>query len=37
MLLNYYEGVEPFVTIHHNDMPQVLEEKYEAWLSPQIQ
>ncbi|XP_057528462.1 beta-glucosidase 18-like [Amaranthus tricolor] len=31
------KGVEPFVTIHHNDMPQVLEEKYEAWLSPQIQ
>ncbi|KAK7244329.1 hypothetical protein RIF29_39149 [Crotalaria pallida] len=30
-------GIEPFVTIHHNDMPQVLEEKYGGWLSPLIQ
>ncbi|KAK3037917.1 hypothetical protein RJ639_031808 [Escallonia herrerae] len=30
-------GIEPFVTIHHNDLPQELEDKYQAWLSPLIQ
>ncbi|KAL3820963.1 hypothetical protein ACJIZ3_006868 [Penstemon smallii] len=30
-------GIEPFVTIHHNDFPQDLEERYGAWLSPLMQ
>ncbi|XP_027340252.1 beta-glucosidase 18-like isoform X3 [Abrus precatorius] len=30
-------GVEPFVTIHHHDFPQELEERYGGWLSPLIQ
>ncbi|KAJ0694924.1 putative beta-glucosidase [Helianthus annuus] len=32
-----HKGIEPFVTIHHNDLPQELEEKYGAWLDPQMQ
>ncbi|KAK9069083.1 hypothetical protein SSX86_013199 [Deinandra increscens subsp. villosa] len=31
------KGIEPFVTIHHNDLPQELEEKYGSWLDPQMQ
>ncbi|OIT33098.1 beta-glucosidase 18 [Nicotiana attenuata] len=27
----------PFVTIHHNDFPQELEDRYGAWLSPLMQ
>ncbi|KAL2331449.1 hypothetical protein Fmac_019030 [Flemingia macrophylla] len=30
-------GIEPFVTIHHHDLPQVLEERYGGWISPLIQ
>ncbi|XP_076890258.1 beta-glucosidase 18-like [Bidens hawaiensis] len=31
------KGIEPFVTIHHMDFPQELEEKYGSWLDPQMQ
>ncbi|RDX68030.1 Beta-glucosidase 18, partial [Mucuna pruriens] len=31
------KGIEPFVTIHHHDLPQEPEEKYGGWLSPLIQ
>ncbi|KAG8364973.1 hypothetical protein BUALT_Bualt18G0054200 [Buddleja alternifolia] len=30
-------GIEPFVTIHHNDYPQELEDRYRGWLSPLMQ
>ncbi|KAG4971821.1 hypothetical protein JHK85_038242 [Glycine max] len=30
-------GIEPFVTIHHYDLPQELEERYGGWISPLIQ
>ncbi|CAI0407141.1 unnamed protein product [Linum tenue] len=30
-------GIQPFVTLTHYDIPQELEERYRAWLSPQIQ
>ncbi|KAH1144407.1 hypothetical protein AAZX31_12G211100 [Glycine max] len=26
-------GIEPFVTIHHHDLPQELEERYGGWIS----
>ncbi|KAF1862301.1 hypothetical protein Lal_00026827 [Lupinus albus] len=29
-------GIEPFVTIYHWDLPQVLEDKYNGWLSSEI-
>ncbi|CAN1789501.1 Probable inactive beta-glucosidase 14 [Linum perenne] len=31
------KGIEPFVTIHHHDIPQELEDIYGGWLSPLIQ
>ncbi|XP_008441244.2 beta-glucosidase 47 [Cucumis melo] len=30
-------GIEPFVTLAHYDIPQKLEDKYGAWLSPLVQ
>lgn len=30
-------GIQPFVTLCHYDIPQELEERYGAWLSPQVQ
>ncbi|KAM0871665.1 hypothetical protein ACQ4PT_039236 [Festuca glaucescens] len=31
------KGIQPFVTIFHYDIPHELEERYGAWLSPEIQ
>ncbi|KAI5605495.1 hypothetical protein BDE02_01G356100 [Populus trichocarpa] len=30
-------GMEPFVTIHHHDIPQELVDRYGGWLSPLMQ
>ncbi|VFQ96211.1 unnamed protein product [Cuscuta campestris] len=44
--INYYKnlinalllkGIEPFVTINHYDLPQELEDRYQGWLSPELQ
>ncbi|RDX58671.1 Beta-glucosidase 46, partial [Mucuna pruriens] len=31
------KGIQPFVTLFHFDIPQELEDRYGAWLSPQSQ
>ncbi|MQM01631.1 hypothetical protein Taro_034391 [Colocasia esculenta] len=31
------KGIQPFVTLQHFDIPQELEDRYGAWLSPLIQ
>ncbi|KAJ4838709.1 hypothetical protein Tsubulata_003150 [Turnera subulata] len=31
------KGIEPFVTLAHFDIPQEIEDRYGAWLSPEIQ
>uniref|UniRef100_A0A5B7AKE1 Putative beta-glucosidase 18 isoform X1 n=1 Tax=Davidia involucrata TaxID=16924 RepID=A0A5B7AKE1_DAVIN len=31
------KGIVPFVTIHHHDFPQELEDRYGSWLSPLMQ
>ncbi|XP_038972721.1 beta-glucosidase 18-like [Phoenix dactylifera] len=31
------KGMQPFVTLNHYDIPQELEDRYGAWLNPQIQ
>ncbi|PON84867.1 Glycoside hydrolase [Trema orientale] len=31
------EGIQPFVTLTHYDVPQELEDRYGAWLSPKSQ
>lgn len=32
-----YTGIKPFVTIHHNELPNVLETMFDSWLSPRMQ
>jgi hypothetical protein len=36
-LLLLISGIQPFVTLTHYDIPQELEDRYGAWLSPEIQ
>ncbi|KAK1439585.1 hypothetical protein QVD17_05405 [Tagetes erecta] len=31
------KGIETFVTIHHHDFPQELQDRYGSWLDPQMQ
>ncbi|KAM0018979.1 putative beta-glucosidase [Helianthus debilis subsp. tardiflorus] len=31
------KGIVPFVTIHHVDFPQELEDRYGSWLNPEMQ
>ncbi|KAF3437656.1 hypothetical protein FNV43_RR20412 [Rhamnella rubrinervis] len=31
------KGIQPFVTLYHNDIPQELEDRYSSWLSPESQ
>lgn len=34
--LGIQSGIQPLVTLYHWDLPQILEDKYEGWLSRQI-
>ncbi|KAJ0801696.1 putative beta-glucosidase [Helianthus annuus] len=36
-LIDLQKGIEPFVTIHHADLPQELEDRYRSWLNPSMQ
>ncbi|KAF3451691.1 hypothetical protein FNV43_RR07787 [Rhamnella rubrinervis] len=29
------KGIQPFVTLHHRDLPQELDDRYNSWLSPE--
>ncbi|XP_043705438.1 beta-glucosidase 18-like [Telopea speciosissima] len=31
------KGIQPFVTLHHVDFPQELQDRYGSWLSPEVQ
>ncbi|XP_038898509.1 beta-glucosidase 18-like [Benincasa hispida] len=31
------KGIEPFVTIHHHDLPDELDKRYGSWMSSQMQ
>lgn len=31
-----FAGIEPHVTLFQYDLPQVIEDEYNGWLSPQI-
>lgn len=30
-------GIQPFVTVFHNEFPQELEDRFGGWLSPLMQ
>lgn len=30
-------GIEPFVTIHHHDLPAELDKRYGSWMSAEMQ
>ncbi|MFS7921321.1 putative beta-glucosidase [Helianthus anomalus] len=37
MVAQFVARIEPFVTIHHADLPQELEDRYRSWLNPAMQ
>jgi beta-glucosidase len=32
----YWPEITPYVVLHHFDLPQVLQDQYNGWLSPRI-